>query len=59
VNFADLVRNAGVEKDALGGRGFTCINVRTDADVAIPVDWGRSCHDVFVRRLFAFILSVA
>src|SRR6185295_20157763 len=44
VHLAHLVRNAGVEKDAFGGRGLAGINVRTDADVAIPVDWGNSWH---------------
>jgi hypothetical protein len=34
VNFPDLVRNAGVEKHALGRRGFTRVNVRHDADVS-------------------------
>jgi hypothetical protein len=47
--FAYLVRDAGVEKDAFGGRGLAGINVRTDADVAIPTDWGGACHDVWVR----------
>jgi hypothetical protein len=32
------VRDAGVEKDALGGRGLAGIDVRADADVAIPID---------------------
>src|SRR6185436_19498384 len=36
VDFAYLVRDAGIEKDAFGGRGLAGINVRTDADVAIP-----------------------
>jgi hypothetical protein len=38
------VRDAGVEKDAFGGRGLAGINVRTDADVAIPFDGGGSWH---------------
>jgi hypothetical protein len=40
------VRDAGVEQDALGGRGLAGIDVRTDADVAIPIDWGCSGHFV-------------
>jgi hypothetical protein len=46
VYLAHLVRNAGVEQDAFGGRGLTGINVRTDADVAIPIDGSSSCHFV-------------
>jgi hypothetical protein len=44
VDFADLVRHARVEKDALGGRGLTGINVRTDADIPIALDGCVSCH---------------
>ena len=44
VHLAHLVGDAGVEEDAFGGRGLAGINVRTDADVAIPVDWGSSWH---------------
>src|SRR6187401_2809705 len=34
VDLADLVRDAGVEEDALGGGGLAGIDVRHDADVA-------------------------
>jgi hypothetical protein len=44
VDFAYLVRNAGVEEDALGGRRLSGINVSTDANVPIPLDGGRSRH---------------
>ncbi len=44
VDLADLVRHAGVEKDALGGRGLTGINVGTDADIPIALDGCVSCH---------------
>ncbi len=44
VHLAHLVRDARVEKDAFGGRGLAGINVGTDADVAIPVDWSSSWH---------------
>ena len=46
VDLAHLVGDAGVEQDALGGRGLTGINVRTDADVAIPFDRSSSRHSV-------------
>ena len=44
VHFAHLVRDAGIEQDAFGGRGLTGINVGTDADVAIPLDWSFTWH---------------
>jgi len=34
VNFADAMHAAGVEKDALGRRGFAGVDVRGNADVA-------------------------
>jgi hypothetical protein len=39
------VRDAGIEKDAFGGRGLAGINVGTDADVPVPLDGGGSGHD--------------
>src|SRR4029077_13713619 len=41
---AHLVRDAGIEKDALGGRGLAGIDVRADADVAVTVDGGLAGH---------------
>jgi len=35
MDFTDLVRDAGIIEDALGGRGLTGINVGHDADVAL------------------------
>jgi hypothetical protein len=35
MNFAQPVGNSGVKQDALRGSGFTGVNVRHDADVAI------------------------
>ena len=49
VHFANLVRNAGVEKNALGRRRLTGINVSHDADIAIALDWGCACHEFFLR----------
>jgi hypothetical protein len=37
VHFTDLIRLTGVIKDTLGGRRFTGVNVRHDADVAVFV----------------------
>jgi hypothetical protein len=34
VNFTDLVIDTGVEKDALGCGGLTCVDVRHDSNVA-------------------------
>jgi hypothetical protein len=44
VNFADLVRNARIEKDAFRGRGLPCINMGTDAYVSVSLNRGRACH---------------
>src|SRR4029079_1232504 len=44
VHLAHLVRDAGVEQDAFGGRSLAGINVGTDADVAIPIDGCSSWH---------------
>src|SRR3979411_27101 len=38
VHLAHLVGHAGIEKDALRGRGLTGIDVRADADIAVTVD---------------------
>ena len=45
VHLTNLVGQAGVEKNALGGRGFTRVHVRTDTDIAIPADRSLTCHD--------------
>jgi hypothetical protein len=37
VDFADLVRNTGVEKHTLGRRGLTSVDVGHDADVSVFV----------------------
>ncbi len=36
IHVADLVDEAGVEKDAFGGRGFAGVNMRGNANVARP-----------------------
>src|SRR5206468_10265837 len=45
MDFADLMRLAGVVEDALGRRGLAGIDVRHDADVAIVRDGGCASHD--------------
>ena len=45
VDLADLVRDAGVEKDALGRGRLARVDVRGDADVPITLDGRRTCHD--------------
>ena len=37
MGFAELVRHAGIEKDAFGGGGFACVNMGHDADIALFV----------------------
>ena len=44
VHFADLVRNAGVEKDALGRRRLAGVDVRGDTDVPVALDRGGAWH---------------
>jgi hypothetical protein len=39
VDFADLVRDPGVEQDAFGRSGLAGIDVRHDADVARFPEW--------------------
>ena len=45
MNLTDLVRHAGVEKDALGRRRLPRVDVRGDTDVPIALDGRRACHD--------------
>jgi hypothetical protein len=44
VHLTDLVRKTGVKEHALGRRGFTRVNVRTDTDVAIATDRSLASH---------------
>jgi hypothetical protein len=44
VDLADLVADAGVEEDALGGRGLARIDVRHDADVAAALEGEGTGH---------------
>src|SRR5205807_7078392 len=44
VHLADLVVYAGVEQDALGGRGLAGVDVRRDADVPVAFDGSLASH---------------
>src|SRR5262249_27829801 len=44
VDLTDLVRDAGVEKDALGRGRLPRVDVRGDADVPVTLDGRRACH---------------
>src|SRR4029078_1597198 len=52
MDFADPVRDAGVEKDSLSRRGLAGIDVGHDADVAVALEGGLPCHD-YVSSAFA------
>ena len=45
VHLAQLVRDARVEQDALGHGGLAGIDVGHDAEIAIALDGGFTCHD--------------
>ena len=47
----ELVRHPGVKQDALGGRGFTGIDVRHDADVPVSFDGCCTSHDVVLLKI--------
>src|SRR5690606_5476949 len=49
MGFANLVVDAGVEQNALGGSGLPCIDVRGNANIAIALDWGFAGHDCVLR----------
>jgi hypothetical protein len=44
MHFADFVVDAGIEQDALGGRGLAGVDVSADADVAVTLDGGLAGH---------------
>ena len=44
MHFADFVRHAGIEQDALGRGGLSRVDVRRDTDVAVSLDGRRTCH---------------
>jgi len=46
MDFANLVRLAGVEQNTLGGRGFAGIDVGHDAEIAISLERVAAGHDL-------------
>ena len=44
MHFTNLVRQAGVEKNTLSGRGFTRVHMSADTDISVPVDGRLTCH---------------
>ena len=48
---ADFVVHAGIEQNAFGGRGLTSVNMGTDADIPIALDWGFACHGKNLKSL--------
>ncbi|ETC89475.1 hypothetical protein XHC_0998 [Xanthomonas hortorum pv. carotae str. M081] len=44
MDFADLVTDAGVKQDALGGGGLAGIDMSHDAEVAVTLDRGGAGH---------------
>src|SRR5690606_475987 len=44
MDFAELVVDTGIEKDALGRGGLAGIDVGHDAEVAVALDGGGTCH---------------
>ncbi len=50
VNFTHGPRHAGIEEDALGGRGFPRIDMRHDPDVAGMIYGNLPSHDLFLFR---------
>jgi ribonuclease PH len=50
MHFTDLVVDAGVEQDALGGRGLAGVDVRRDTDVPVALDGGLAGHGKLQMR---------
>jgi hypothetical protein len=46
MHFADLVIDTGIKQNALGGGGFTGIDVRTDTNVPVMFYTGLASHGV-------------
>nr|WP_293595936.1 hypothetical protein [Polaromonas sp. 39-63-25] len=50
MNFTDFVVHAGVKEDPLGGRGFSGIDVRGNANVAVVLNGGSAGHKLLSVR---------
>ncbi|KAG1362869.1 hypothetical protein G6F59_019016 [Rhizopus arrhizus] len=48
MDFADLVGDAGIEEDALGGRRFARVDMGADADIAVKLDTRLASHGLFL-----------
>src|SRR5690606_7715840 len=44
VHLAQLVAHTCIKQYALGGRGFTCIDMRRNTDIAIALNWSLASH---------------
>ena len=53
MNLTNLVRQTGVEQNALGGRGFTRVHVGNNTDVAVTIDRSLTSHDSVLRLRLA------
>jgi hypothetical protein len=52
------VIDAGVEEDALGGRGLAGIDVGHDAEVPVALDGCGTCHfRLEIQKMFAIVKS--
>src|SRR3546814_4424934 len=51
MDFADLVRLAGVIEDTLGRRGLAGVDVRHDTEIAIAFERMAACHERFLAGL--------
>jgi hypothetical protein len=50
MHFTNLVGKASVKQYSFGGRRFTCVHMRTDANISVPADRSFACHDLNPRR---------
>jgi hypothetical protein len=45
MDFTNLVAHASIKKHALGGSGFTGVNVSRDTDITVALNGGMASHD--------------
>ena len=53
MHLTNLVRQAGVEQNALGGRGFTRVHMGNNTDVTVTIDRSLTSHDRVLRLRLA------
>jgi hypothetical protein len=51
MHFTDFVIHTGIKQNAFCSRGFTCIDVSGDTDIAIALNGGLASHDLFLSLL--------